>query len=127
MTDRPQGGRGPAYLGLAGAILSLARMLAYTASVRVSRFEVCCPPRVVDTEWKLWLGATLVVVALYVASAVALFRGRLRLGGGLLLAAAAVALFAPARILGAVVFGSAGAWALVQARRAEEPIGAGEP
>jgi hypothetical protein len=124
----PVDGRGPGFLALGTGILALLTMLAFTASVSGGGVEVCCPRRVFEAERTLepgallWIVMTLAVFALTLAGAVALFRGRLGLGGWVLLAAALPAILTPAHVFVAGLLFAAGAWALVRAKRAETSI-----
>jgi hypothetical protein len=127
---RPADGRGPAFLGLGAGILDLVTMLAFTTAWSGGGTETCCPRRVfesgttLDPGALLWIVLTLLVFVLSAVGAVALFRGRLRLGGGFLLAGAPLSLLTPAHVLVAGLLFGAAAWAFVRARRAEAIVAA---
>jgi hypothetical protein len=123
-------GRGPAFLALAAAVLSLLSFLALGAFVGGgATVEVCCPRQVieegttaVETGMLIWALLILSVGVLAIVGAVFLFRGRLRLGAGIALAAAPLALLTPVHVFAAGLLVGAGAWALGRARRAETPV-----
>ena len=125
---RPADGRGPAFLALGGGLLAFVTMFAFVGVVSGGSLEVCCPRRVVDAGTSLepgaliMIGLTLAILAVTLAGVVALFRGRLRLGGGILLAAAALALLSLIHFIPAVMLFAAAAWAFSRARRAEAPV-----
>jgi hypothetical protein len=123
-------GTGPAFLAIATGVLLLLAMGMLGAYVGGGGIEVCCPRTVVETEPTLepgallWIGFTTTVALLSFGGAAALFRRRLRLGGGILLAATPLALLTPLHFLAAGMLLGAAAWALARARRAEPPVGA---
>jgi hypothetical protein len=127
---QPPKGVGPGFLALAAGILSLMSLLAIGAYAGGgTTLEVCCPPQVIETgtvaiggEMLVWLLLVLAVGVASIVGAVLLFRGRLRLGGGIALACAPLALLTPVHIVAAGLLTVAGAWALARARRAETPI-----
>jgi hypothetical protein len=121
-------GRGPAYVALGAAVLSLLSFLGLGVFAGVGTLEVCCPRRVieqgttvVETGLVLWALLMLAVVIGSIVGSVLLFRGRLRLGGGIVLATAPLALLTLLNVFTAGLLVWAGAWALARARRAEAP------
>jgi hypothetical protein len=127
---RREDGRGPAFLALGAGILSLFSFLAMGAFVGSgATVEVCCPRRViesgitgVETGLLIWALLTLSAGVLGIVGSVFLFRGRLRLGGGIALATAPLAFLTPVNVFAAGLLLGAGAWALSRARRAEAPV-----
>jgi hypothetical protein len=126
----PPDGRGPAFLALGAGILILFAFLGIGAFVGGgSTIEVCCPRRVIEqgttttqTGMLIWALLVLAVGVLGIVGAVFLFRGRLRVGGGIVLAAAPLALLTPVHVLASALLFSAAVWAFARARRAEAPV-----
>ncbi|MGH2683317.1 MAG: hypothetical protein ACRDIX_08810 [Actinomycetota bacterium] len=118
-------GTGPAFLALATGVLLLLSIGTLGAYVGGGAIEVCCPRTVVETgpslepSALLWIGFTTAVALLSLVGAVALFRKRLRLGGGVLLVATPLALLTPMHVFAAGMLLGAAAWAFARARRAE--------
>jgi hypothetical protein len=126
-------GRGPAFLALGSALLCFFSFLALGVFAGGgATVEVCCPRQVieegttaVETGLIIWALLILTVVISSIVGSVFLFRGRLRLGGGIVLAAAPLALLTPVHVFAAGLLFGAGAWALSRARRTEAPSPAG--
>jgi hypothetical protein len=122
-------GRGPAFLALAAAILCFLSFLGLGVYAGVGTVEVCCPRRVIEQgttvlEPGLMIWALLILAAVIagIVGSVFLFRGRLRLGAGIVLAAAPLALLTLFNVVSAGLLVGAGVWALARARRAEAPV-----
>jgi hypothetical protein len=121
---RPEDGRGPGILALVTGFLILLGAMGVGAYFEAgSTLESCCPLRVVETGPRLsvgplvWLGWTLAVAVLCFVAGTVLLRGKLRLGSGLLFAAAPAALITPITIVGTILLLLAGAWAYSRWRR----------
>jgi hypothetical protein len=127
---RPVDGRGPAFLALAAAALSFFSVLAVGVFAGTGTvIEVCCPRRVIEqggsaieSEMLIWALLILTVAVVGTLAAVFLFRGRLRLGGGIAFIAAPLALLTPVNVIACGLLVGAGAWAMSRARRAETPV-----
>jgi hypothetical protein len=128
---RPANGVGPGFLTLGAGILTLMSLLAIGAYAGSgTTIEVCCPPQVFETgrpvaiggEMLIWLILVFAVGVASIAGAFFLFRGRLRLGGGIALTCAPLALLTPVHVVAMALLAAAGAWAFARARRAETPV-----